>query len=114
MSSGIRVKIQNQSHVYPGIDELVGHTLQSRRVTCVDMGCNGTVILIGVAMIVFAAIIWTHHVHEHGWIMSKAPIYVTMGLVGILGFGITIVSIKRFVETYQKWSQFRTDVSDVT
>ena len=93
---------------------LVGEGLQSRRVTCVDLGCNVVVTVIGLAMIIFAVVVFTTTVQKFGWVTSKVPLLCTMGGVGIIGTVVTILSIKWIVESYQKWTKFRIDVSEVT
>lgn len=98
----------------PSMSAMVGVGLQSRRVTCVDLSCNVVVTLIGLAMIIFAAVIFATTAHEFGWATSKIPLFCIMGAVGIVGTVVTILSVKRIVEGYQKWSKFRSDVSDVT
>lgn len=88
---------------------VMGAELQSRRVTCVDLGCKAVVTVIGLAMFIFAIVIISNTVHEFGWIKSKIPIFCIMGAVGLTGTAVTLLSIKWIVEGYQKWVKFRSD-----
>ncbi len=110
-------RIQNEGGPNPAVprmSDLVGETVQNRRVTCVDLSCNVVVTVIGLAMIIFATVICVNIAQEFGWSTSKIPLYSIMGAVGIAGTVVTVLSIKWIVEGCEKWSKFRNNISEVT
>lgn len=99
---------------FPSISAVVGMGLQSRRVTCLDLSCNGIATVIGLAMVIFAAVIFGNTAQEFGWATNKIALFSIMGAVGVAGIIVTILSIKWIMEGYQKYSKFRDEVSDIT
>lgn len=98
----------------PRMSVLVGETVQGRRVRCVDLGCNVVVTVIGVAMIIFAAVMLSTTAHQYGWIVKASAHYCTLGVVGVAGIVVTGLSIKWILEGCHKRNQFHEDVADVT
>lgn len=107
------IPVHDAHFVGPPMDALVGETVESRRVGCVDLGCHSVVTVIGVAMIIFAAIAISNAVHQPGWIVHPIPFYTTLATVEVAGIIVTILSLKWIVEECQKWHQFENDVKDI-
>ncbi len=90
----------------PQMKELVGHTLKASEVRCLDMTSYMVVAIIGIAMMVFAAVVFATTFQKHGWALTAAPLYSVVGAVVFSGLAVTILASKWIVEACQKRSRF--------
>lgn len=98
----------------PTMADKVGETFLSRRVKCMDFGCNGVITLVGVALIAFAVVTTILSSSAYGWTLKMTPIYALLGVTGLAGVVLTVLSIKRMVTACHKQGKFHEDVDEVT
>jgi hypothetical protein len=54
----------------PRMDALVGDAVDQHRIKWVDMGCKSVVVIIGVVMLIFAAVRLGNAIPQYGWTLQ--------------------------------------------
>jgi hypothetical protein len=90
----------------PDMDARVDRHWLDHKVRKIDYCLNGLLTVVGMAMIAFsiAMILLTHS--SFGWTLQLVPFYILYGGVGVLGCGLTLLSIKWMIHSCKQSNEF--------
>ena len=98
----------------PTMSDLVWETTHGRKVKCMDIGCNAVIAAVGLGLLAFGVTMLVIGILNYGWTVKMIPIYVLLGISGITGTVLCILSVKRMIDSCRKNVKYRKEARGIT